>query len=72
MPWSTSGSQKCSGANPSFIIRAKVKIIVIWSRAEVMVHCPVLHAFISAENRTIIEAVACVKKYFVAASIARG
>lgn len=37
-----------------------------------MPHSPVCHALIRAENKIRAEAVAWVKKYFVAASIARG
>lgn len=37
-----------------------------------IVHSPVIHAFIIVENRIKAEAVACVKKYFVADSVARG
>ena len=37
-----------------------------------MSHCPVCHALVMLENRTRAEAVACAKKYLVAASMARG
>lgn len=37
-----------------------------------MSHCPVCHALVMLENRTRAEAAACVRKYLVAASIARG
>lgn len=39
---------------------------------EAIDHSPVSHAFIVVENRIKAEAEACVRKYFVAASIARG
>lgn len=39
---------------------------------ELIDHSPVCHALIRAENNTRAEAVAWVKKYFVAASMARG
>lgn len=35
-------------------------------------HCPVCHALVMLENRTRAEAAAWVKKYLVAASMARG
>lgn len=37
-----------------------------------MSHCPVNHALVMLENRTKVEAVAWVRKYLVAASMARG
>lgn len=38
----------------------------------VISHCPSVQAFMILENRMSVEAVACVRKYLVAASIARG
>lgn len=38
----------------------------------VISHCPSVQAFIILENKISVEAVACVRKYLVAASIARG
>lgn len=38
----------------------------------VIVHSPVTHAFITVEDKIKADAVACVKKYFVADSTARG
>lgn len=35
-------------------------------------HCPVAHALDMLEKRTSAEAVACTRKYLIAASIARG
>lgn len=35
-------------------------------------HWPVSQAFVMLANRSVAAAVACVKKYFVAASVARG
>lgn len=72
-PWSTSGNQKWNGARPSFIEMAAVRIRedvgwVSW----VMSHCPVYHALVMLENSTKVEAVACTRKYLVAASTARG
>lgn len=72
-PCSTSGNQKWKGTRPSFIAIAAV------SRAEdvgwvnwVMSHCPVCQALIVLENKIRAEAVACTRKYLIAASIARG
>lgn len=38
----------------------------------VMFHCPSVQALVMLENRISVEAVACVRKYLVAASVARG
>ena len=38
----------------------------------VISHCPVYHALVMLENSSKVEAVACTKKYLVAASMARG
>lgn len=38
----------------------------------VMSHCPVNHALIMLEKSSSVEAAACVRKYLVVASIARG
>lgn len=37
-----------------------------------MSHCPVNHAFVMLEKSNNVEAAACVKKYLVVASMARG
>lgn len=72
-PCRTSGNQKWNGTRPSLIA-----IAVVSSRHEVgwlscvMSHWPVAQALVMLENRTRAEAAACVKKYFVAASTARG
>lgn len=72
-PWSTSGSQKCIGAIPIFKASAMVA-----SAAEVglsissKLHSPRVQAFVMLANNNKAEAVACVRKYFVAASTARG
>lgn len=73
IPWVTSGTQKWKGAIPSFIINAMVistddvelvnSIIDQW---------PVCRKFIIAAIIKIIDAVACMRKYFVAASVERG
>lgn len=72
-PWSTSGNQKWNGTSPSFIATAEVRIRqeigwVSW----VISHCPVCHALVMLENKTRAEAAAWVRKYLVAASMARG
>lgn len=73
LPCRTSGSQKWNGATPSFIIIAMDKKIAgISCMLVLMAHSPVSQALIVLENRIMADAAACVKKYFVAASIARG
>lgn len=72
IPWRTSGIQKCKGARPSFIMRAIDKIFTGKSVRELRFHSPVCHALIRLENKTKAEAAAWVRKYFVAASMARG
>lgn len=72
-PCSTSGSQKCIGARPTFSPSDSIVMVMIvgWN-----VCCtsqlPVNHAFIVVAKRIIAAAVACVRKYFVVASTARG
>lgn len=73
VPWSTSGSQKCTGASPSLVARAIVsRMVAVGSVICVMSHVPVCHALVVLENSSIADAAACVRKYFVAASVARG
>lgn len=72
-PCRTSGNQKWKGTRPSFIAIAEVRIRqdvgwVSW----VISHCPVCHALVMLENSTRAEAAAWVRKYLVAASMARG
>ena len=72
-PCITSGSQKWAGAAPIFIARAviiRVEDSLLFSC--VMSHEPVCQAFRVLESKISAEAVACVKKYFVAASVDRG
>lgn len=72
-PCSTSGSQKCRGARPSFIERAAVNMVHAgWLVSCMISHVPVDQAFIVLENRTVAEAAAWIRKYLVAASVARG
>lgn len=60
------------GARPSLVIKAIEIVIEDVFDIILIDHSPVLHALINAENRTKADAIACVKKYFVAASMARG
>lgn len=72
-PWRTSGSQKCRGARPIFSARAIERSVAdVWLVISVKPHWPVSQAFVVAANRRRAEAVACVRKYFVVASVARG
>lgn len=72
-PWSTSGSQKCMGAIPIFNARAIERSVAEPGLIiSLIIHWPVSQAFIVPANRTRAEAVACVRKYFVVASVARG
>ena len=73
VPCRTSGSQKWAGASPNFIARAIVRSV--WAKGSSscrMPHWPVAWAFITLENRIRADAAACVRKYFVEASVARG
>ena len=72
-PWSTSGSQACTGAKPIF--SASAMIIIVVGRGCVIcsiLHCPVNQALVVLANRSIAAAVAWVRKYLVVASTARG
>lgn len=73
VPCSTSGNQKWNGASPSLIAKAVVRMIHgMLLDICVISHCPSVQAFMVLENRISVEAVACVRKYLIAASIARG
>ncbi len=63
----------CRGARPSFKDKAKI-IIVVGTGCVIseMSHWPVSQAFVVLANRIVAAAVACVRKYFVVASTARG
>lgn len=72
-PCSTSGNQKWNGTSPNFIeIAAVIMRHEIGWFSWVISHCPVCHALVMLENSTRAEAAACVRKYLVAASMARG
>lgn len=61
------------GANPSFNARAKIRRDVeMGSEKGLIIHSPVIHALITAENKIIAAAAACTIKYLVVASAARG
>ena len=69
----TSGNQKCSGASPIFNAKAiEISVAEIGLIISVIFHWPVNQAFVVPANRRRAEAVACVIKYFVVASVARG
>lgn len=73
VPWVTSGSQKWNGAAAIFIMRAKVIMVVeVWFDMSVISQWDVLRAFVVAANNMAMDARVCVRKYFVAASVARG
>ena len=73
IPCVTSGTQKWNGASPSFIAKAVVIMIdAMGLRSFDTVHCPECSRLMMIPIIRSIEAVACVRKYFVAASMARG
>lgn len=73
VPWVTSGSQKWNGAAAIFIIKDKVMMVIeVWSDISVISQWDVFRAFIVAANNMVMEARVWVRKYFVAASVARG
>lgn len=73
VPCVTSGTQKWNGARPSFIAMAMV-IIVDAAGHKVFdtAHCPEYMRLMVMPIIRIIDAVACVRRYFVDASMARG
>lgn len=73
MPCVTSGTQKWNGAIPSFIVRAIVmNIDATGLNSFITVHWPENIKLIITAIISSIEAVDWVKKYLVAASVARG
>lgn len=73
IPWVTSGTQKWNGDSPSFIVRAIVIIIDAVGLINFIIdQCPVYSRLVIAAIMRSIDAVACVRKYFVAASVDRG
>ena len=72
-PCSTSGIQKCIGANPILSARAVIIIALAMGFDILFIsHSPVTQAFVVLANRIMAAAVAWVRKYFVVASTARG
>lgn len=72
-PCNTSGSQKWAGASPNFIPSAVViSVFDVWLSRSRMFHCPVVWALSELENKIMADAAACVRKYLVEASVARG
>lgn len=73
IPWVTSGTQKWNGDNPSFIVRAIVIIIDdIGLISFIIDQWPVNIRLVIAAIIRSMDAVAWVRKYFVAASVDRG
>lgn len=73
IPCVTSGSHEWNGARPSLIAReTKVIVMTVLLVSGWNVHKPSCLKFIRIEKSKIIEAVACVRKYLVAASVERG
>lgn len=73
MPCVTSGTQKWKGASPSLMARATVmRMDAVGLNSFVMVHWPEYIKLIMTAIMSNAEAVACVRKYLVEASVARG
>lgn len=73
IPCVTSGTQKWKGDSPSFILRARVRMIsAIGLIMLVVVHWPECSKLITTASMSSIDAVAWVRKYLVAASVERG
>ena len=73
VPCVTSVTQKWNGAKPSFVIKDNVKASEIIGLLEWMIdHCPEYIIVVIIDISRIMDAVACVRKYFVAASVDRG
>lgn len=73
IPWVTSGTQKWNGDRPSFITRARVMTVDASGFVMfVTVHWPEYRRLVTIASMSSIDAVAWVRKYFVAASTARG
>ena len=73
MPWVTSGTQKWNGESPSFMARADVIMIdAVGLKIFVIVHWPENIRLMMIAIMRSIDAVVCVRKYLVAASMARG
>lgn len=72
-PWRTSGNQKCIGARPIFRDNAMVASVAeVGLDISNRLHSPEVQAFVMLANKRRVDAVACVRKYFVVASTVRG
>lgn len=69
-PSITSGNQKCTGAAPSFVNNAVFIIVVNEKFTRGLINSSVVNNIITAVNKTR-DAIACVIKYFIAASEAK-
>lgn len=73
VPWVTSGIQKWNGAIPSFMARA---VVIIndgsWLAVFVIIQCPDSRLLRVIAIIRIMDAVDCIRKYLVAASVERG
>lgn len=73
IPCVTSGTQKWNGDRPSFMVRARVMIAeAVGLRMFVTVHWPEWRRLIIIDSISSMDAVACVRKYLVEASVDRG
>lgn len=73
IPCVTSGTQKWNGDRPSFMVRARVMMAeAVGLRMFVMVHWPEWRRLIMIASMSSMDAVACVRKYLVEASVDRG
>lgn len=73
MPCVTSGTQKWKGDRPSFIVRARVIMVeAVGLKIFVTVHWPEWRRLMMMANMSSMDAVACVRKYLVEASVDRG
>lgn len=72
-PCVTSGTQKWNGESPSFIVKARVRMVdAVGFIMFVMVHWPEYKRLMITASIRSMDAVAWVRKYLVAASVERG
>lgn len=73
VPCVTSGTQKWNGLRPSFMVRAIIARVVDKLKLKLSIdHWPENMIFVITANIKIIDAVAWIRKYLVAASVDRG
>lgn len=73
MPWVVSGTQKWKGERPSFIARARVRIVeAVGLVILVVVHWLESSRLVITASISSMDAVVWVRKYLVAASVERG